>query len=122
MGEGDGARAMVVPTDTTHVTSLDGVRFLAFFGVFVFHAFQNTRSAERIVGYGALGVQVFFVLSGFLIGGLLLDARLARQHSVQGRLGTFYARRSLRIFPIYYLTLAVLLLVELVGVTIVGGR
>ncbi len=104
-----------------HVRSLDGLRFFAFFSVFVFHALQGNAAATPVVRYGALGVQVFFVLSGFLIGGGLLAMREATHVPISNRLRTFYARRSLRIFPVYYLTLVVLVLLELVGVSEIGG-
>jgi peptidoglycan/LPS O-acetylase OafA/YrhL len=104
-----------------HVRTLDGLRFFAFFAVFVFHALQNNRHLGRVAAYGALGVQVFFVLSGFLIGGILLNLKKEPVAPLGARLRIFYIRRALRIFPLYYLTLALLLLLERSGVESVGG-
>ena len=84
-----------------HRAQLDSVRFLAFLGVFVYHF------DDRTFAYGSLGVQLFFVLSGFLITRLLL---LNESGDLRHDLGVFYARRTLRIFPLYYLVLLVLLL------------
>ena len=84
---------------STHCVSLDGLRWFAFLGVFLYHA------NESLFYFGRYGVHVFFVLSGFLIGNILL-AQKSRSHvSIQKKLLVFYARRSIRIFPLYYAVL-----------------
>jgi peptidoglycan/LPS O-acetylase OafA/YrhL len=86
-----------------HVPVLDGVRGLVGNTV-------PTNWVERaIVGvtnYGSYGVELFFVLSGFLITGILYDAR-NQPHYFRN----FYMRRLLRIFPLYYGVLALLFFV-----------
>jgi peptidoglycan/LPS O-acetylase OafA/YrhL len=78
-----------------HRPQLDGLRAVAFLTVFVSHCPGGPPS-------GMAGVSCFFVLSGFLITRILeADA----EHSVGVRLKRFYARRALRIFPLYYLTI-----------------
>jgi len=95
-----------------YVAALDGLRGLAILAV-VFHNTVETvaRSPDRLTHYlltlagpGWIGVQLFFVLSGFLIAGELLDNRTARNY-----LQAFYARRALRILPLYYSTLVLVL-------------
>jgi peptidoglycan/LPS O-acetylase OafA/YrhL len=64
---------------------------------------------------GFIGVDVFFVLSGFLITGILLGCRERLEASETGRrfyVGRFYARRFLRIFPVYYALLVALFIVD----------
>lgn len=85
---------------TSHWPALDGLRCVAILPVIWHHA--TPRPLGGIAGKGAVGVDLFFALSGFLITTLLLREKRARG-SV--RLGAFYARRSLRIFPLYYLVL-----------------
>lgn len=90
-------------TRRTHVPALDGVRGLAVLLVVAVHA-PAILAADRTqpVPGGFLGVDVFFVLSGFLITSLLLDERRA-----QGRpaLGRFYLRRGARLLPALALVL-----------------
>ena len=94
-----------------HLPELDGVRGLAIAGVMALHfvgAIAPTgvieRAAAKISGYGVWGVDLFFVLSGFLITGILLDSKGSPRY-----LRDFYMRRTLRIFPLYYGVLLVLM-------------
>lgn len=89
---------------------LDGLRALAVTAVVVHHL-----SLIESVKLSFEGVRLFFVLSGFLITGILLRCRDATdegEHSILGTARQFYIRRFLRIFPLYYGTLAVLYLIE----------
>ena len=92
---------------------LDALRTFAVFAVMIHHFWPE---ATLNLPLGFVGVQLFFVLSGFLITGILWPAREAVQ---SGRwpaptvFGRFYARRVLRIFPLFYGTLAVLFVVGL---------
>ena len=52
--------------------------------------------------FGWTGVDLFFVLSGYLLGGILIDNRNARNY-----FSTFYMRRAFRILPLYWLLLAI---------------
>jgi peptidoglycan/LPS O-acetylase OafA/YrhL len=72
-----------------HVPALDGLRGLALLGVLLFHA-----NGALVGGY--LGVDLFFVLSGYLITSILLA-----EHQATGRieLGAFWVRRARRLFP-----------------------
>jgi peptidoglycan/LPS O-acetylase OafA/YrhL len=90
---------------------LDGLRAIAVAGVLFAHAGPSTFAHG--INTGPLGVRLFFVLSGFLITGILLRARPDRASGDAGvTLRAFYARRFLRIFPLYY---AVLFAVTLIG-------
>ena len=87
---------------------LDALRAIAVLGVVACHTFDVDR--QPWADYGGQGVHLFFVISGFLITGILIDARgdaTASHVSMTGVLRSFYARRALRIFPVYYVTLAV---------------
>ncbi len=89
-----------------HIPQLDGLRGLAILLVLLHHCWICTHIPwiGRIGGRaGWVGVDLFFVLSGFLITGILLDARGSTAY-----FQSFYARRVLRIFPVYYVTLAAL--------------
>ena len=97
----------------SHNRSLDGLRFMAFLLVFFFHALQNSPIGNwPIIRFGYLGVPIFFVLSGFLIGRILLDLRDDGRMLLGQKLKLFYIRRSLRIFPVYYLFIGILALLS----------
>lgn len=92
---------------TRHFGSLDGLRFICIVAVIWHHAPVWTTlapNAARLASRGHVGVDFFFVLSGFLITTLLL-----REEAAQGQfnLRAFYWRRALRIIPIYYLVVSV---------------
>jgi len=87
--------------------ALDGLRGVAVLLVMVHHFVlyglpESQSFAYRAAMGGWIGVDLFFVLSGFLITGILLDSK-----GRGGYFRVFYARRTLRIFPLYYLSLAV---------------
>jgi len=99
-----------------HFESFDGLRAIAVFMVMMEHYVpERYEYIMDVFKFGQCGVALFFVLSGFLIGGILLRQRATYQEfdwaKVKSILGNFYARRSLRIFPIYYLLLTALLIV-----------
>src|SRR5215207_8678629 len=94
---------------------LDALRFFAVLGVLISHFWtpQELPWLFADIDLGWLGVRLFFVLSGFLITGILLDARsLTETTSLTPvyLIGQFYIRRFLRIFPIYYLVIAIALM------------
>ncbi len=99
-----------------HYPALDGLRGLAILLVLFIHYSQVLpvrgglgADAEALAFQGWMGVTLFFVLSGFLITGILYDAK-GQSHYFRN----FYARRTLRIFPLYYGVLAVELAILLV--------
>ena len=85
--------------------SLDGLRAVAILAV-IWHHYGQTIPGLAITTRGYLGVDLFFILSGFLIVTLLLRER-RRSGSIW--LKGFYVRRFLRIFPPYYLMLSIVL-------------
>ena len=87
-----------------YLPQVDGLRTLAVAGVIVAH-----YGIGGSLPWGHLGVRLFFVISGYLITGILVGSReevAAGRQTVPGALGVFYARRFLRIFPLYYAVLA----------------
>ncbi len=102
------------PPERVSFPRLDALRALCFFSVFLFHSFHTERqdlltSPTRhfvkgfLVASGDLGVNVFFVLSGFLITFLLI-----RERELGGNIhvGHFWLRRLLRIWPLYFACVA----------------
>lgn len=91
-----------------YFASLDGLRCLAIGSVIAAHATVTARGEDH---WGRQGVNLFFVISGFLITTLLLRER-SRDGSIS--LKNFYLRRALRIFPLYYAVLALYIVIVLV--------
>ena len=96
------------PTPRKHLPELDGLRGFAVLGVMIFHFLQGLPTGGSPAGLvvkgsrlGQTGADLFFVLSGFLITGILLDTRRGPHY-----FRNFYARRTLRIFPLHYLAVA----------------
>jgi peptidoglycan/LPS O-acetylase OafA/YrhL len=97
------------PSQRIYFPELDGLRFVAFMMVYLFHDGVPFDVLRRLVGdqvanaffdNGGYGVQLFFILSGYLIATLLL-----REEASHGRIAlkAFWVRRILRIWPLYYL-------------------
>jgi peptidoglycan/LPS O-acetylase OafA/YrhL len=95
------------------VRELDGVRGIAILLVLVFHFFGVPPAyptpvwarVHQALALGWCGVDLFFVLSGFLITGILLDTKGSANY-----FSAFYARRAVRILPLYYLAVFTLFL------------
>jgi peptidoglycan/LPS O-acetylase OafA/YrhL len=91
--------------DRARQPGLDLLRALAIIVVVIYHAaLSGFKLPGRVDRFGWIGVDLFFVLSGYLIGGQLL-APLARGNKIN--LGRFFARRALRIMPAYFAVLAI---------------
>src|SRR5437879_3615839 len=96
----------------SHISELDGIRAIAIWMVLGLHLFvpdeESVQALMRwpeplllVIGHGWLGVDLFFVLSGFLITGILIDGRNSPHY-----IRNFYSRRLLRILPVYFVCLA----------------
>jgi peptidoglycan/LPS O-acetylase OafA/YrhL len=98
-----------------HMPELDTIRGIAILAVIAYHAFYWSRDLQVFSGWqhqflvmmsgGQFGVNLFFVLSGFLITGILLDSKESTDYYRR-----FYFRRALRILPAYYFTIFLLIL------------
>lgn len=108
------------------VTELDGVRGFAIALVLVFHyvhallldvaAGTPLAYLKQLISFTWSGVDLFFVLSGFLIGGILLDHRESGNY-----FRVFYIRRICRIFPLYYTHLALFFILIALGAGQITG-
>ena len=104
----------------SRMPELDTIRGIAVLLVVFFHGFGFRYGLQGLSGLpklfvaatlpGWMGVNLFFVLSGFLITGILLDSRLKKNY-----FRTFYVRRALRILPLYYAVLLVLAVLTRTG-------
>jgi peptidoglycan/LPS O-acetylase OafA/YrhL len=103
------------------VPELDGIRGLAMALVLIWHyvagqvqttAGSSAAYAIKLLSLTWTGVDLFFVLSGFLIGGILIDNRNASYF-----FRAFYFRRFCRIFPLYYLMLGIFAFVIFIGMS-----
>jgi peptidoglycan/LPS O-acetylase OafA/YrhL len=97
-----------------HIDALDGLRGVAILLVLLDHAFVLIsgsphlffRAIEKVTGNGWIGVDLFFVLSGYLITSILLNTK-----TLPNYFRNFYFRRALRIFPAYYTCLIIALVI-----------
>ena len=108
---------MSAPLTKQRLAELDGLRGFALLMILAFHSIYQEGAfpagsflawLQRSVGLDWTALDLFFVLSGFLIGGILMDSRLSPNY-----FKTFYARRFYRIVPVYYVW--VLLYIALIG-------
>jgi peptidoglycan/LPS O-acetylase OafA/YrhL len=107
------------------IPELDGLRGIAIFLVILCHYVSDATFSPRhslatriggVLGLGTVGVDLFFILSGFLIGGILLNSRESPNYYP-----TFYLRRFFRIIPIYYSWLLLFGLLRIIAVHMGGS-
>lgn len=106
--------------ENKRIKELDGIRGIAALLIITWHygTSQLVNNHSLIAGYFRVattyfwtGVDLFFILSGFLLGGILLKNKLSKNY-----FKTFYVRRICRIFPIYYLVLIVVFVICFLGI------
>lgn len=100
-----------LPPLTQRLPALDGIRGLAIVLILALHFFDvavpfASKAVSVFKTWGWVGVELFFVLSGFLITTILVTSKGRPRY-----FRNFYARRALRILPVYYATLALMLLI-----------
>jgi peptidoglycan/LPS O-acetylase OafA/YrhL len=109
------------PAERFYFPELDLLRFFAFFAVFIHHwiKFYDQPGVLGVVGEaGAFGVDLFFTLSGYLITRLLLRER---DETGDINLKAFYVRRTLRIWPLYYFSIALAFLLSQLPMSITSA-
>src|SRR5215213_9370124 len=94
---------IATPANRAYYPSLDGLRGVASLLVVIYH---NFGFINHYFFFGWLGLDIFFVLSGFLITDILLTTLNTKHY-----LRNFYVRRTLRVFPLYYASLILFLIV-----------
>ena len=88
-----------------YIKPLDSLRAIAVFLVIIWHWLGKSNGLNNFPN-GPMGVVIFFVLSGFLITRILLEGRNKIESAGSSKMiffKNFYIRRSLRIFPLYYI-------------------
>ncbi len=99
-----------------HVPELDGIRGIAILLVLLFHFSLNASGPlANVLSCGWCGVDLFFVLSGCLITGILLESKGSDNY-----FRVFYARRALRILPLYFAAVAGIFFILLPAVRMLG--
>ncbi len=119
------ADALPEPAQRFYFPELDVLRFFAFFAVFLCHVapagpafYENNGALGRLGASGAFGVDLFFTLSGYLLTSLLLRER---EQTGDINLRAFYARRTLRIWPLYYFSLALAFLLTRIPASVIAA-
>jgi peptidoglycan/LPS O-acetylase OafA/YrhL len=104
----------VVGSRSGRIPELDGLRGIAILLVLLYHFTSKLGDVfyplQRALRIGWSGVDLFFVLSGFLIGGILLESKRSPRY-----FATFYLRRAYRILPVYYLWISLFALITVAG-------
>src|SRR5688572_26501202 len=93
-----------------YIKQLDGLRAIAVLLVIITHWFPEGHPLNTYTSFFN-GVDIFFALSGFLITRILLNNRIEAEQTGQAKtsvLKNFFMRRTLRIFPVYYLLITIL--------------
>lgn len=117
---------MPLPSSETaikkYIPELDGIRCIAIALVLFGHwiVYGQLKQANLIIG--SAGVNLFFVLSGFLITRIIIVQRVVYQSRGIAVFTNFYIRRSLRIFPLYFLTIVLGLLLAIPDARLYAGR
>lgn len=106
---GEAERTTIAPSPSQRpawlpafIPAFDGLRGIAILAVLLYHCLPRLQGTflEKFIAWGWAGVSLFFVLSGFLITGIILDSGSAPRFY-----SNFFARRFLRIWPVYWLLL-----------------
>lgn len=89
------------------IKSLDGLRAISILLVLISHSF---RGIKYYIDIGNLGVRMFFIISSYLIAGILLRDVIKNRFSIK----TFYFKRLMRTFPAFYFYLGILALILII--------